>query len=153
MILAKDLKAALNSVISGLYPEGYRIYGREVSEGYLKPSFFTELKLLNCMNLSKSYRFFQYGYYITYFQKESPNGRKDEVDALDKWDELRNAFDLKIHVGDRYLNIKSLSHDGVGEKRDILQISLYIDFYEEIPRIETAPIMQVLALNEKLEVN
>ena len=153
MIKASDLKKALNGVLRSLYSEGYRFYGKEVSEGYEKPSFFTELVLLSYQNETTNFRSMRYGYYITYFQKDTANGRKDEADALKKWDEIRNAYGLKIKVGKRFLNITGCNYEWVGEKRDILQVSLYIDFIEEIEKTETAPIMQELTLKEKMEVN
>ncbi|MBO5093912.1 MAG: hypothetical protein J6C33_06100 [Lachnospiraceae bacterium] len=72
---------------------------------------------------------------ITYFQK-----KKNELDQLEKVDEIKDLFGLIFCVGDRKLTVGEFSHDYIGEYQDILQISIEIDYKENTQKEDTAPI-------------
>ena len=121
-------------MLSGKYPE-YKIYGKEIKEGYKTPSFFTEIIDKGSRAETKNFVTGSFTVKITYFQKS-----KNELDQLEKVDEIKNLFGLIFFVGDRRLTVGEYSHDYVGEYSDILQISIDIDFKENTRRTETAPI-------------
>lgn len=77
---------------------------------------------------------------ITYFQSQ-----KNELDQLEKVDEIKELFGLFLRVEDqeakkdRYLLIKEYSHDFTGEYSDILQISIDIDYHGNTTKQNIAP--------------
>ena len=121
-------------MLSGKYPE-YKIYGKEIKEGYKTPSFFTEIIDKGSKAETKNFTTGSFTVKITYFQKS-----KNELDQLEKVDEIKDLFGLIFFVGDRRLTVGEYSHDYIGEYSDILQISIDIDFKENTRRTETAPI-------------
>ena len=62
---------------------------------------------------------------ITYFQSI-----KNELDQLEKVDEIKDLFGLVFCVGERKLTVGEYSHDYIGQYSDILQISIDIDYKE-----------------------
>ena len=62
------------------------------------------------------------------------------------------AFGLKVKVNDRYINVSDFEYDFVGEKSNILQMSLNVSFMDEIKKEETHQLMKELGVNQRLEV-
>lgn len=147
MISIVDLKNALVNVIENKYGKSYKYYGNEVTKGYVKPSFFTQLLPVNLDNVTTNFSERKFSFIITYFQKDV-----DEEDALTKVSELMEAFGLKVKVNDRYVNVSDFEYDFVGEKSNILQMSLNVSFMDEIKKEETHQLMKELGVNQRLEV-
>lgn len=120
--------------MSKKYPE-FKIYGIDIKEGYKAPAFFTEI--LDKGSKAETRNFAKGGFTvkITYFQKA-----KNELDQLKKVDEIKDLFGLIFFVGERRLTVGEYSHDYIGEYSDILQISIDIDYKENIKKEDTAPI-------------
>lgn len=129
MIQMQEVKKEMIQVIKNLYPKGYRFYGAEVTEGYEKPSFFTQILPEKMENETKNLRSNTLMFVVTYFQKAV-----DEADMLEKAREIRNAFGLKVKVDDRYINVIDFDYDFVGSDDNILQMRITVSFYEQIPR-------------------
>lgn len=113
------------------YPD-YKIYGKEIKEGYTTPSFFTEIIDKGSRAETRNFTAGGFTVKITYFQKE-----KNELDQLKKVDEIKSLFGLIFFVGERRLTVGEYSHDYIGEYNDILQISIDLD-YKENTQNETA---------------
>lgn len=128
------MKAAVNALLSSKYPE-YKIYGKEIKEGYGTPSFFTEIVDRGSRAETKNFAAGGITVKITYFQKV-----KNELDQLKKVDEIKDLFGLVFFVGNRRLTVGEYSHDFIGEYSDILQISIDIDYKENIRKEDMAPI-------------
>lgn len=128
-------------MLSKKYPE-YKIYGIEIKEGYKTPAFFTEI--LDKGSKAETRNFAKGGFTvkITYFQKA-----KNELDQLKKVDEIKDLFGLIFFVGERRLTVGEYSHDYIGEYSDILQISIDIDYKENIKKEDTAPIAAEAAVD------
>ena len=123
-------------MLKGRYPPPqYKIYGKEIREGYDAPCFFTEI--LDRGSRAETRNFAKGGFTIkiTYFQAE-----KNELDQLEKVDEIKDLFGLIFCVGDRKLTIGDFSHDYIGEYQDILQINIEIDYKENTQKEDTAPV-------------
>lgn len=129
-----EIKTAVNRLLGGKYPE-YKIYGKEIKEGYITPSFFTEILDKGSRPETKNFAEGGFTIKITYFQKE-----KNELDQLKKVDEIKDLFGLIFFVGNRRLAVGEFSHDYIGEYSDILQISIDIDYKENTKKEVTAPI-------------
>lgn len=131
-----EIKKALNELLKGRYPPPqYKIYGKEIKEGYEPPCFFTEV--LDRGSRAETRNFARGGFTvkITYFQRE-----KDELDQLEKADEIKDLFGLIFCVGDRRLTVSEISCDYIGEYQDILQVSIDIDYKENTQKEDTAPV-------------
>lgn len=114
------------------YPD-YKVYGKEIKEGYATPSFFTEIIDKGSRAETRNFTTGGFTVKITYFQKE-----KNELDQLKKVDEIKSLFGLIFLVGERRLTVGEYSHDYIGEYNDILQISIDLDYKENIQKEESA---------------
>lgn len=123
-------------------PPQYKIYGKEIREGYSPPCFFTEI--LNKGSKSETKNFAKGGFTIkiTYFQEET-----NELDQLEKADEIKELFGLVFHVGERKLTVGEFSHDFIGEYQDILQISIDVDYMENTQKEDMAPVANEINAN------
>ena len=129
-------------MLKGRYPPPqYKIYGKEIREGYDATCFFTEI--LDRGSRAETRNFAKGGFTvkITYFQTE-----KNELDQLEKVDEIKDLFGLFFCVGDRKLTIGEFSHDYIGEYQDILQISIEIDYKENTQKEDAAPVAREIGV-------
>ena len=146
MIPVHEIKKEMIQVIRRLYPKGYRFYGAEITEGYEKPSFFTQILPVTMENETKNVRNNVMLLVITYFQKET-----NEAELLKKAHEIRAAFGLKVKVRDRHFNVTDFDFDFIGNDGDILQVRVTVSFKERIERKEEHPITNCMGL--RLEVS
>lgn len=129
-------------MLKGRYPPPqYKIYGKEIREGYDAPCFFTEILDKGSKAETKNFAKGGFTVKITYFQKE-----KNEFDQLEKVDEIKCLFGLFFCIGNRKLTIGDFSHDYIGEYQDILQISIEIDYKENTQKEDTASIAQEIGV-------
>lgn len=129
-------------MLKGRYPPPqYKIYGKEIQEGYDAPCFFTEILDKGSKAETKNFAKGGFTVKITYFQKE-----KNEFDQLEKVDEIKCLFGLFFCTGNRKLTIGEFSHDYIGEYQDILQISIEIDYKENTQKEDTASIAQEIGI-------
>lgn len=129
-------------MLKGRYPPPqYKIYGKEIREGYDAPCFFTEILDRGSRAETKNFAKGGFTIKITYFQAE-----KNELDQLEKVDEIKDLFGLIFCVGDRKLTIGDFSHDYIGEYQDILQISIEIDYKENTQKEDTAPVAREIGV-------
>ena len=129
-------------MLKGRYPPPqYKIYGKEIKEGYDAPCFFTEILDRGGKGETKNFAKGGFTIKITYFQAE-----KNELDQLEKVDEIKDLFGLIFCVGDRKLTIGDFSHDYIGEYQDILQINIEIDYKENTQKEDTAPVAREIGV-------
>ena len=125
-------------MLKGRYPPPqYKIYGKEIKEGYDTPCFFTEILDRGGKGETKNFAKGGFTIKITYFQTE-----KNELDQLEKVDEIKDLFGLIFCVGDRKLTIGDFSHDYIGEYQDILQISIEVDYKENTQKEDNAQVAE-----------
>lgn len=127
-----DIKATLNSYLEEKY-KNIKIYGKDVAEGYITPCFFTSVISFPETQSNKNFVSSGFTYKIAYFQSV-----KDEVDQLEKLDEIYDLFEKSIVIKDRTLLIKEKDFEYIGEKSDILEISIKCEYLENryIPPLE-----------------
>ena len=129
-------------MLKGRYPPPqYKIYGKEIREGYDAPCFFTEILDRGSRAETKNFAKGGFTIKITYFQAE-----KNELDQLEKVDEIKDLFGLFFCVEDRKLTIGEFSHDYIGEYQDILQISIEIDYKENTQKEDAAPVAREIGV-------
>ncbi|NNJ32648.1 phage tail terminator family protein [Lacrimispora defluvii] len=126
MIEYQELICALNGLLGNKFPDIQK-YGNDTTEGWKKPYFFIEcipgVTTYETINFAKRSCVLK----ITYYQ-ETVN----EPDQLHKVEEIRKLIGMKFCVGSRKLDVKGYNHDYVGEYNNILQISVELDWYENL---------------------
>lgn len=136
-----EIKKAVNRLLKGRYPT-YKIYGKEIAEGYDEPCFFTEIidggSRAETTNFAKG----RFTVKITYFQS-----KKNELDQLEKADEIKDLFGLFFCVENRKLTVKEFSHDYIGEYQDILQISVDFEYAENTHKEDMTPAASEISVN------
>ena len=145
----KDVKAGLNAYMQTVFPmisddptvQTYEYYGLEVTEGYTTPCFFTRLTAGESRPSNKNTLYHRLTYGIMYVPPEP-----DEIDIMDKLDAIRDLFELgcPIEKGDekRYLDCIGFDWDYGGTERDILEISVDLEYLTDIRKPVTAEIMK-----------
>ncbi len=125
MIPLAEVKRELVSALRALYPEGYAFYGLEVTEGYRKPSFFTQLLQVSSETETMWTKKRLFIYEITYFQKEA-----DEADALEKISAIEEAFRHKVKIKGRHANVSEVESGFTGKFGNIPQVKVTFSFLD-----------------------
>jgi hypothetical protein len=153
-----ELKAGLNAVLQEAYPmtsddpqvATYEYYGLEVVEGYTTPCFFTRLETGESRPENHSTLYHRLTYSIMYIPPEI-----DEIDLMSKVDTIRSLFELgaeiKTATETRWVDFKSFDWGFGGSERDILEISIDLEYLTDIRKPESAELMKDAEL--KMEVN
>lgn len=143
-----QLKAGLNAHLQTVYPmvsddpdtQKYAYYGLEIIEGYVTPCFFTRLETGESRPANKSTLYHRLTYSITYFPTDI-----DEIDLMEKVDTIRELFELGVTIdaGEETRTVDCVGFDWGfgGTERDILEISIDIEYLSDIRKPETAEIM------------
>lgn len=120
-------QAAIKTAANELLKEatGLKIYGKEITEGYTTPSLFIEIIPKPFQRKTRGFAKSGFTLKITYFQ-ETP----EELQQLQLVDTVKEAFGMVFTVQDRRLTVGEITHDYIGQKEDILQISVDFEFYE-----------------------
>lgn len=142
MLSQSAVKTAANKLLKNV--TGLKTYGKEVIEGYETPSFFIELITKPTKRETKSFAKSGFTLHITYFQKTP-----DEAQQLQMYDTVKNAFGMIFTVEDRKLTVNEITYDYVGNKENILQITVEFKYYENTAEQPTADIAEELDLNLK----
>ena len=117
-----------------------------VTEGYKRPSFFTQIKPVSMNVVTERMRENVITFYIDYFQEQI-----DEMDMLDKIDEIKKLFGTHVKINDRALDVTSFEYDFIGTDRNILEISIELEWMEKIEQINTQPVMGSAFFNTEME--
>lgn len=128
MIKLLDIYTAVNQLLKTKYPT-YKIHGHKVIEGFSTPSFFVDLIPVAMSNETYNYKRYAYTIQITYFQKTV-----NEIDNLQKIDEIQDLFGYKLAVLDRKITVTDFDYNFVGDNTNRLQFLIDIEFYQQIER-------------------
>lgn len=139
MLSNVSIKTAINDLLHSA--TGLKVYGKEVVEGYETPSLFTEKVSKPFQRETRGFAKSGFTIKITFFQ-DAP----DELEQTRLLDTVRSTFGMCVKIENRYLTVGEITHDYVGQKEDILQISIDFDFYENTTEAETADIAAELDL-------
>ena len=124
MILSQaEIKKAANDLLKKA--TGLKIYGREITEGYDTPSLFIEIVPGPFGRQTRNFAKSSFSLKITYFQ-DAP----EELQQLQLVDTVKTAFGMVFAVQDRKLTVGETTYDYVGQKEDILQISVDFEYLE-----------------------
>ena len=141
-----ELKKGLLSLMQMIYPETeYKYYGMDVSEGFERPSFFTQIKPVEMDPNNYNSRNNRVTFFIDYMQEIV-----DEVDALDKIQQIRDSFGLAVKIGDRAVKVVSYDYDFIGTERNIPEISIDLEWMDRIDHTENLPLMESAEINQEM---
>ncbi len=143
MILINDIYMAIKSLLKSKYPE-INIYGNEVTEGFDKPSYFISLIPKQISNEGINFKLKAYTVLINYFQSAT-----NEIDNLQKADEIFELFGYFLTVNNKKLRITDSDYEFIGDNKNILQISINIEYFEANEKTETSKVAQKISLNEE----
>lgn len=156
MITEIELKKAIIDLLKQKFSQQYKYYGMEVTEGYSKPSFFVDIRLINETDETANLIRKEYQTYITYFSK-----KVSEVDNLNKVEEVRQLLrctdkkkrkrDMTIKVKDRYIKVDNYHFGYIGEANNILQIVFDFSFLEFEQVTERAMLMRSVSFTTEGE--
>lgn len=141
----KDAKKGLIALLKTKYPD-YKYYSNAVTEGYKRPSFFTQLKPVSMNAITERVRENIVVFYIDYFQE-----KVDEADAIEKIEEIRNLFGTYVKINGRALDVQDFDYDFIGTERNILEISIELEWMEKIEHINTKPAMESASFSIEME--
>jgi len=141
-----ELKKGLLSLMQTIYPETeYKYYGMDVSEGFERPSFFTQIKPVDMDPNNYNSRNNRVTFFIDYMQEIV-----DEVDALDKIQLIRDTFGLAVKIGDRAVKVVSFDYDFIGTERNIPEIGIDLEWMDRIDHTENLPLMESAEINQEM---
>ena len=132
MILEQDIRDAVWNLMKTKWPEGkdkYRYYMRDVKEAYVMPCFFIFVDLEDESPSSVATVLKHYKVSIQYYERN--HMEKNTVKILNG---LRELFlykrALRLHIKDRWLEVRHLSYDYVGSRMDIPEITFELEFFD-----------------------
>lgn len=131
----KELNKAVNGVLRSIYPN-YKIYAGEVTEGFQRPSFFTQIIPMRMDYETQNYKSDRLVVAITYF-----NESDTELENIKMYDNLVHAFGRTLKVRDRHLrllNIHPNNADGY------MQFRFDLDFWSQLEKTEKYELMKEL---------
>ena len=140
-----ELKKGLIELMQTVFPN-HNYYSMEVVEDYDRPCFFTQLKPTNTMAKNYNKKNNQMTFYIDYLQEQI-----DEVDMLETIDKLRNLFELSVRIEDRSIDVEGFDWDFVGTKRNILEVSIDLQWDEKIEHLDNAPLIESVEMTNEME--
>lgn len=137
-----ELNKAVNTKLKNRFPN-HRIYAGEVTEGFQRPSFFTQIIPLRMDYETKNYKSNRLMVSITYF-----NERDTEIENILMYDNLIDVFGQILQVGNRHLklwNIRQSNTDGV------LQLRFDLDYWSQLEKEEKHELMKELEIKTEKE--
>lgn len=140
MLSLTAIKTAANELLKTA--TGLKIYGKEITEGYETPSLFIEIISKPFQRQTRNFAKSGFTLKITYFQ-ETP----DELQQLQLIDTVKEVFGMVFTVQDRRLTVGEISYDYIGQKQDILQISVDFEFYENAAKGQKEEIAREMNFN------
>lgn len=145
IVKLSDIKKAVNEKLIDLFPDMSPPYGKETVQGHVRPCFFSEVSVRH-RTKTKKYNENEGVITLTYLQDEP-----DELDALEKYDAIREAFKLKLKVNKRYINVDAIEFSWTGKDDNILQIEIEISYEDTNDRKTEHEMMQKIVFKEELE--
>lgn len=120
MIGIKETKKACNRLLADTF-QGVPVYGNDTFDGYVRPSFFTEIRQRAYRPGSQNSVTKGYSFIATLFEQSH-----DEAYCLDVVDKVQQAFGLAVRTEDGIAVVEEIDYEWIGQGADQLQIT--VDF-------------------------
>jgi hypothetical protein len=141
MILLADIYESITDLLKNKY-ENYSTHGHEVTKDFSKPCFFVNFASKSITNESVNYKKMSYTIIITYHPQDI-----NEVDNLNKIDEIRELLNFQLKVKDQLINITDYAFEFIGDDTNKLQIKIVVEYYETIEREDNHRVASTLQTN------
>ena len=142
-----DVKLACNKALKAAFPN-MRIYDNDTLDGYVRPSFFTEIITHGRRKQSRYLTQTGFTYRITYFEQTH-----DEAHCLEVYEKICAAFEPAVRVkGHTRILVNSTDYSWIDTNADMLQVT--ISFYDNVELgsyTEEEDTMQELDINFESE--
>lgn len=146
MTLAEIKKGLLSHMQTSFPCDKYKYYSMDVVEGFDRPCFFTQLKPVDTAPQNYNSRNNVLTFYINYLQTEI-----DEFEMLETIDKIRNLFGLAVKIGDRAVKVDNFEWDFIGKDRNVVEISVDIQWMDKIEHEITEQIVESVQTNTNME--
>lgn len=120
MIGIKETKNACDKLLADTFP-GIRVYGNDTFDGYVRPSFFTEIRQRAYRPGNRSCVTKGYSFIATLFEETH-----DEDYCIDIVDKVQQAFGLAVRTEGGLAVVEEIDYEWIGQGADQLQIT--VDF-------------------------
>lgn len=148
MITLADIKSSINHILDEKI--GYKVYGREISQGFTRPCFFVELLPTGSDSETQNFSSNKLTVIITYFQKMSQCTGYSDLENIKMYDSLKNLFAMNLPVKTRILHPQNARVAYTGENIDILQFSFDLDYFDTTGRTRnTEELAESITINIK----
>lgn len=117
----KDFKKGCNQLLLNTFESKYPVYGSETTDGYKRPSFFTELLPRTWQRKNRNIVEIGLTYKLTFLETTH-----NEALCLDIVDAVQTAFGWEINATGKTWLCDSIDYDFIDTGNDVLQIT--IDF-------------------------
>ena len=142
-ITITDINAAVVQRLKSELP-GHTIYAAEVTEGFRRPCFFTQILMPTSSHETINLTYNRRIVIINYF---SENGT--ELENMAMYSRLEQLFGMKLKVKDRLLTVQNIRGDIVDR---VLQFKFDLNYYVEFKgKTDVYEIMQELEFNQRGE--
>jgi hypothetical protein len=128
MLTLVGIKSSINKLLIDKF--AYPIYGREVQEGFKRPSFFVEILPSNSNLETQNFNSNKLIVIITYFQEMQQGKIYSDLDNIKMYDSLRSLFSAGLRVLDRHLTPQNIRSDYADTNKDILQFSFDLNYFD-----------------------
>lgn len=154
MIQGSDLKKEITRLLKSKFE--YQVYGKEVTEGYKKPSFFVDLRLVSQQDETVNIVSKSFHCQIVYFQK-----KVKEADLFHTVESIISLLTLQhprskkekrmLHIGERYLPVSNLEQGFTGKNNNIMTIDFDVEFYDFADEKDGGELIHKVSIKERLE--
>lgn len=145
MIGKKKIALAVTELLQNCFPE-CEVYADETQEEFSLPAFFIEL-LRTTENQTVNFNSNELTVVITYLPKTYT-----ALSNMEAEERIKEAFGMHFRAGGRVLKIQRVTCDHTGDNKEILQVSLHIQYLDQIGgKRAVYPTAQKVSFNIKQE--
>ena len=124
------IKTACCELLQETFPE-IKVYGNDTFDGYVRPSFFTELRRGSYTQLNSRVKSASYSFIITYFEETH-----SEADCFEVLSEIESAFQTAVRVNGRHLVVDDIDYQWIDTNADKMQITIDFAEFAEIQSLD-----------------
>ena len=146
MTLMSVKKGCLAAMQKEFPTDKYRYYSTDVAENFIRPCFFTQLKVISAEPMNFISRLMIGSFYINFFQKET-----DEAEILKVADKLMDCFEVSVPCGDRYAKTMDFSWDFVGTGQNALEVVVDLRWTQKNKKNEEYPLIKEVEVSKEME--
>lgn len=142
MVALLEINKAINKKLKVNF-KNHTLYAGEVTKGFERPSFFTQVIPLRKDYETTNYKSENLMVTITYFNKNDT-----ELENIKMHDELMLVLGDRLNVKNRVLKLKNLRTNNTD---GVLQVVFNLEFHSQLKKEETHELMMDLEIEQRSE--